>query len=212
MAEAERVALERNAGGWLLWLNDDVHLDRDAVTRLLTTSASHPRRIVVGSTRDSATGVTTYGGLVPSGRHPLALSLVQPPTDTAREVVTFNGNVVLVPLAVARALGGIDGAFRHAGADIDYGIRASRMSFAAVLAPGTFGTCSRNPEPPAESAWRAWRRFVSVKGGGHPPTAARLLRTAAPHTWLIWWSSTYLMWWLRRLGLRARPVARNSPR
>ena len=53
---------------YLLWLNDDVVLERGALERLLVTYAmlcaeGQPRSIVAGSTCDPQTGATTYGAV-----------------------------------------------------------------------------------------------------------------------------------------------------
>ncbi len=197
MARAERHALEaRREPDLLVWLNDDVELDPDAISRLVDTSSRHPARVVIGSMRDPDTGETTYGGLVRSGPHPLAFALVEP-GEEAQEVDAMNGNLVLVPLAVAQRMGGIDGGFSHALADIDYATRASRLGIRAILAPGTYGSCRRTPPPPREPSVAAWRRFVGTKGGGNPRSTARILRRLAPTTWPVWWAITYVLWWTR---------------
>jgi len=202
MATAESLAMSRadsHSKGWLLWLNDDTTLDIDAIERLIEASRSAPDRIIVGTTRDPDTSVSTYGGLVRSGPHPLAYALVEPPETGTREIASFNGNIVLVPLSVAARLGGIDGAYGHAAADIDYGFRAAAAGTPALLPTGTFGTCARNAAPPQERSLVAWRRFVSVKGGGHPGSSARFLKKAAPVAWPFWFLATYGLWWLRRI-------------
>jgi len=196
-AEAEALAaLTSSDPSWILWLNDDVDLDDDAIERLLEIAATHPHRIIVGSTRDNASGAVTYGGLDRRGVHPLAYALVDPPSDEPRAVDSFNGNIVLVPVDVALVIGGIDGGYAHGLADIDYGWRACEAGTPALLAPGTFGTCERNPPPPRESTLKRWRRFISIKGGGHPASMRRFLRKVRPRTWPLWWLSTYAKWWL----------------
>ena len=200
MARAEGDALGGSQGRdtWLLWLNDDVNLDPDALGRLVRTSQAHSGRIIIGSTRDPDTGAVTYGGLNRRGIHPLAYALVDPPSDAPCEVDTFNGNIVLVPSSVAVSLGGIDGDYAHGLADIDYGWRARAAGIPALLAPGTFGACARNTAPPAEPTMAAWRRFISPKGGGHPASSRRFLRKTHRITWPLWWLSTYVKWWLMR--------------
>jgi len=199
LATAERRALESRADtGHLLWLNDDVRLDQDAVARLLTTASAHPHSVVVGSVRDEESGAVTYGGLKRSGRHPLAFQLIAPLNSSTTQAATMNGNVVLVPVALARDLGGVDGDFSHAFADIDYGLRARNADAGPVVAAGTFGTCSRNPVHRSSTRREAWRHFVSPKGGGDPSAIARILKVASPRSWWFWWFATYAAWWVRR--------------
>ncbi len=199
MAHAERTAWDSaKAGDYLMWLNDDVVLDLDAVQRLVSVSRRTPRRVLVGSARDPETREVSYGGMVRSGRHPLDFSLVDP-GDEPTPVDAMNGNIVLVPMTVARELGPIDGGFSHALADIDYAARAARLATPVLLAPGTYGTCARNPTPVHGSRVEAWRAFTAPKGGGNPRSTRRILRRLAPWTWPFWWSVTYGLWWARSL-------------
>jgi GT2 family glycosyltransferase/glycosyltransferase involved in cell wall biosynthesis len=135
---------------YLLWLNDDVVLDHDALERLLVTYATlcagrQPLSVVVGSTRDPQTGATTYGGVRRTSRlRRMAFALVAP-TDTPQSCDTMNGNVVLIPRSVYSVMGNIDERFTHAMGDLDYGLRARSSGCQVFLAPGYVGTCSANP-------------------------------------------------------------------
>jgi len=135
---------------YLLWLNDDVVLDPDALKRLLATYAAlcagrQPLSVVVGSTRDPQTGATTYGGVRRTSRlRRMAFALVTP-TDTPQSCDTMNGNVVLIPRSVYSVVGNIDVRFPHAMGDTDYGLRARSAGCQVFLAPGHVGTCSGNP-------------------------------------------------------------------
>ncbi len=210
MAQSELHALKADPQpDFLVWLNDDVEADLDAMSRLTELAASYPERILVASTRDPENGALTYGGMARSGIHPLAFSLVKPDTRAVVEVDAMNGNLVLVPRSTAERMGGIDGAFSHALADIDYATRARRLGHGALLAPGTFGTCARNSPPESEGIWTGWRRFTGTKGGGNPSSTARILRRLAPRTWPLWWASSYILWWTRAM-MRATRTARTT--
>lgn len=147
MALAEAHAQARG-GDALLWLNDDIDLDDDAVARLVAVMTSEADRdaIVVGALRDPENGRTSYSGW---RRRSASLGLVMAPVEPdacePRAVDSFNGNLVLVPRAVAGRLGGVDRRFRHHYGDLDYGLRAQRIGVRVLLAPGTFGSTSRNP-------------------------------------------------------------------
>jgi GT2 family glycosyltransferase len=134
---------------FLLWLNDDVVLDLDAVVRLLATYASlcverQTLSIVVGSTRDLQTGDRTYGGVQRLSRlRRMAFSPVAP-TDAPQLCETMNGNIVLLPRSVYAIVGNVDKKFTHAMADFDYGLRARSLGCQVFVAPGYLGTCSLN--------------------------------------------------------------------
>jgi GT2 family glycosyltransferase/glycosyltransferase involved in cell wall biosynthesis len=159
---------------YLLWLNDDVVLDPDALKRLLASYATlcagrQPLSIVAGSTRDPQTGATTYGGVRRTSLlRRMAFALVAP-TDTPQSCETMNGNVVLIPRSVYSVVGNIDARFTHAMGDFDYGLRAGSAGCQVFLAPGHVGTCSVNS--PADAFRNATlsrrerlRRAASTKG------------------------------------------------
>jgi GT2 family glycosyltransferase len=141
-------ALELPVGAFL-WLNDDVALDTDAFARLAQAwETMHARRpdetfVIAGSTRGSD-GAVTYGGMrrVPS---PFAFRLAPvSPGEAPVEIDTFNGNVVLVPRAVAERIGINDPAYHHNLGDMDYGLRVRRAGLPVMLASGTLGRCDIN--------------------------------------------------------------------
>lgn len=193
---------------YVVWFNDDVELDNDAVRRLEACIRVNPESIVVGAVRDPKTGSTAYSGLRKAGPHPLNYSKVDPDPVRSLAVDTFNGNLVAVPVYVARSLGGIDGKFSHAFADIDYGLRAQQNGISVTLAPGTFGTCAPNPVPPRGSVMDDWRKFVGRKGGGNFASISRILRKIRPHSWPVFVAATYSLWWVRQLRLRVMKYPR----
>lgn len=158
----------------IVWLNDDVVLDSDALRRAQSEmSRREPTEsIYVGSMRDES-GSITYGGIMRSRWNPLAIRPIEPSTSPIL-VDTLHGNFVLVPTPLARRIGGIDGSFRHHMADIDYGVRARKMGVDVTLMPGTFGVCEWGP-PVKRSLRQYWAFYFSVKGGGHWPTRVTFL-------------------------------------
>jgi glycosyltransferase involved in cell wall biosynthesis len=210
MSEAEIVALRDAADeDYLMWLNDDVALDPDAIERALELTKTFPTHILVAASRDPSSGEVSYGGFNKIGWHPLKFEFV-PSSTEPREVDTFNGNIVFVRVSVAKRLGGIDGRFSHALADIDYGLRAVKSGEKNVLLPGTFGTCARNVIPEFGSLPSEWKAFLSQKGGGNLGSLRRFHRTHAPHRGLIAILYTYIGWWAR--ALRAKTVAQPDKR
>jgi glycosyltransferase involved in cell wall biosynthesis/GT2 family glycosyltransferase len=134
---------------YLLWLNDDVVLDDDALERLLATDAAlcaerQPPSLVVGATRDPQSGDTTYGGYRRTSRlRRMAFAQVVP-THEPQRCDTMNGNVVLIPKSIYSVLGNVDATFTQAMGDIDYGLRARSAGCQIFLAAGHAGTCSEN--------------------------------------------------------------------
>ncbi len=199
MALAERQALVRDPD-YLLWLNDDVTLDPDALARMLEverTRQSAGPCIVVGAMRDPLSGELTYSGVRRRGLrfHPLRTERVQPGT-TPVAVEMFNGNAVLVSRKVSAVTGPIDGRFEHALADFDYGLRAAKVGVQSLLAPGTVGTCvghlRATPWLDESMPWR--KRFELLLGPkGFPPrSSARFFRRHGGPAWPIFWVAPYV--------------------
>jgi GT2 family glycosyltransferase len=193
------------APGLLLWLNDDTHLDEDALARLLRThdqlvqGRAQPL-VLVGSTRHPTTGQRTYGGCRRAGGlRTVAVRDVEP-GQVAQRIDTFDGNIVLVNAAAARQLGNLDAGFEHAMADTDYGLRAGRLGIPVWLAPGTHGVCSTNPvhgthQDPALPAPVRWRLMLGRKG--LPPRS--WWRFTRRHGGVLW--PLHFAWPYLRLGL-----------
>jgi GT2 family glycosyltransferase len=156
---------------YVLWLNDDVTLDPNALTQLTTTGSDRdgPPPVIVGAVQDSSSGLTTYSGLKSRGPwRPLNPAWVEP-SNQAAPIDLFNGNLVLVPRSAFVAVGGIDGEFAHGFADYDYGLRLTRARYPILLAAGTHGSCSRNPpmgtwKDPTLAFGRRFRDLLSRKG------------------------------------------------
>lgn len=202
MAIAEEAVLDlsgERADELIVWLNDDVVLDQSAFRSLSVTLESFPGSVVVGAMRDPGNGKTTYSGMRRAGLHPLRFDLVCP-TNEAQYVEVFNGNLVVVPVAVAKAIGGIDGGFSHALADIDYGLRCRRANVSVILAPSTYGTCSRNMPSPLGGISHDWAAFVGPRGGGNYSSLQRILRKSHRLTWPMIIAVTYVLWWARRIS------------
>ncbi len=152
MAAAQGATLRHAEPDFLLWLNDDVILRRDALQTLLgeASSGSTPR-VVVGACTDGTATQMTYSGYVrgSSGRAKDLKAVL--PQDGFQRIDTFNGNVVLVPREVYSRIGSVDTKFVHGGGDIDYGYRVARAGYESVLAAPPVGRCDRNPD---KGSWR----------------------------------------------------------
>ena len=179
MAQAEKLVLDEldpSDDDLIVWLNDDVLLDRDALRKALLWIKRDPERrntVFSGSMR-SADGSFTYGGLDRSRWSPLRIRLVQPGSYPI-PVDTFHGNFLWVPVKLAKKLGGIDGLFGHHMADIDYGVRNVKEGNRNVLLPESYGICENN-DADFSSLAEEWSYYRSIKGSGHWATRARFLK------------------------------------
>lgn len=208
MARAEadllsRLGAQTHPEDRIVWLNDDVILDETAFQNLDATAANG---VSIGAMRDGDSGAFTYGGLAKTGWHPLRFDSVAP-GEKPISIDTFNGNLVFVPVSVAIQIGGIDGAYSHALADIDYGLRCGRLSIPMVLLPSTLGICARNPPEPSDGIRRQWNRFIGPKGGGNYASLARVVKKGAPRKWPLYVFATYALWWARHLAAGAKIAA-----
>jgi GT2 family glycosyltransferase len=208
-AETEALTLDPDA---LLWLNDDVVLESDALARLLSIAVD-PRRvakIVVGRIHDPDTDEPSYGGVRRVDWHPLRFALV-PPAAGPVEAETFNGNLALITRAAVDAVGSFDGSFAHAIADFDYGLRARRLGIPILVAPGRAGFCRRNSDA---GTWKdnslslktRWRALTGPKGLP-PRSLARYLRRHGGPIWPVFWLSPYVRF---SLSLVHRPPPGKS--
>ena len=192
LAEERAMAL---APDYLLWLNDDVVLDRRALRTLFAAEdQAGGDRIVVGSVVDPETGIPTYGGVDRVDWHPMRYRLVAPDNGMPQPCTTFNGNVVLVPRSVYRRVGGIERRFAHACADFDYGLRARALGFQVVVAGNAVGTCARGPRAPwDEPSLSLISRYRLMLGRKGIPIGsfALYLRRHGGRAWPLYLVATY---------------------
>lgn len=132
-----------------LWLNDDVELHEDALSRIgdawrTVEARTSGRRFILAAATGCTDGEGEYGGKR-RAKSPTSFKLEPiPPTDRLLPIDTFNGNIVLVPREVTEEIGLNDPAFFHNFGDIDYGLRATAAGIECVLMPGTMGDCPYN--------------------------------------------------------------------
>ena len=184
-----------------LWVNDDTHLDADALPRLLQVARElarqgHAKTIVAGSTRDTASGKLTYGGVVRSSRlHPIKYRVVQP-SDRVQPCDTMNGNCVLISCAAAQRAGNLSAEFTHSIGDFDYGLRARAAGCSVWVAPGFHGTCSHNA---VAGTWldrslplaRRWASLTGPKEGLPVREWRTFCRRHAGAFWPLFWVMPY---------------------
>lgn len=190
---AESIAMQKSPD-YVLWLNDDVTLDDDAVKVLL--EAAERADIVVGSVTDPGSNEIVYGGFrCPLARCVFPMERVVP-DGTVQPIDTMNGNVVLVTARARELVGPLDKVLRHNMADIDYGRRATQIGLSVVLAPRSVGICKKNL---AKQAWSEPTRplFDRLRGvmstKGCPPRAwLRFTRRHCGWKWPRYFLGPYL--------------------
>lgn len=174
MRKAFGAAMEEGFDAYL-WLNDDVRLFEDAISRIVACAEAAEFQgktaIVVGSMCDPNTGLRTFGGyqVRKSGLH-MYFDQVFPDSTQALPCDTMNGNFVFIPQSVARVLGNLEEAFRHNRGDVDYGLRARKAGFFVLVGPRYFGECIEDGRK--DGTWRdrsqsfskRWAHMMSPKG------------------------------------------------
>ncbi len=193
----------------LLWLNDDTQLLSVSISHLLAESAMLQARLgqpvlLVGATADEA-GKLSYGGASSDGglrrfAYHRVWDAQQP-----KPCQVVNGNCVLVPRALAQAVGNLDPVFEHAMGDTDYALRTAKSGFAVYAASGIVGHCGNNSRSNTyldRSLGRRerWRKMLGRKG---LPWRSWLHFTRQ-HGGVLW--PLYFVWPYAKLWLLPRRV------
>jgi len=127
---------------YYLWLNDDTILFENALTEIfIAANTKINQSIVVAATCSNNDNSLTYSGFSKNG------DLVTP-SDSIKEINTFNGNCVLIPKIVFNKVGLIDPLFHHAIGDLDYGLRATKKGIKSYLAPHFLAFCEGHDKEP----------------------------------------------------------------
>lgn len=199
MHKGMALAMEQPAD-FLLWLNDDTLLQHDALSRLLHESGQlHARTgrevLLAGATCDGQ-GRVTYGGSASRGglrrfQYRRVWNAAEPV-----ECDVINGNCVLIPSVLAKAVGNLDPAFEHAMGDTDYSLRARAAGFPVYVASGFVGECSHNPtaatfHDTSMTLAVRWRMMTSRKGLP-PKSYAHFMRRHGGIIWPLYFAWPYL--------------------
>ena len=178
-----------------LWLNDDVDLEPTALRRLVDVyeASADTATIVVGATRDPATGKTCTGGIRRQSWHQ---GEVMPPTDQVQMCDSMNGNIVLVPRQAEERIGMMDERYTHMFGDADYGLRARKAGIPVLLAPGHLGATELNPLKGSVhdlrvSFRRRWQMLFGPKGHRPPDQWWAFVRAHAPRPKFVYWLIPY---------------------
>lgn len=193
-----------------LWINDDTHLDNDALQRIFHTYMDASSKlgkavIVVGSTREEGSGNMSYGGWRQRTGMRLSTSWdkIPPDMDTWISCDTMNGNCVFIPRNVVQKIGNLDINFTHGIGDLDYGLRAKKEGCQIVIAPGYYGDCAANDGTGLWSDFRLpllvrWKKLLGPKG---LPIKEWMVfsRRHRGRLWVLAWLHTYIRFWVEAL-------------
>lgn len=161
---------------FILLLNDDVSLSKDALVEALSNYAevaereSDPRQIIVGATTSPAGDSITYSGFGRTSRwDPSRIKRIPPDAHSLKRCDTMNGNFVLIPRQLARELGPVDRAFVHQLGDLDYGYRAVAKGAGIWICKRPVGVCEANNrvmpfERPGLNILQRWKALNSPLG------------------------------------------------
>ncbi|RVU37467.1 glycosyltransferase family 2 protein [Rheinheimera riviphila] len=201
----------QDGADFYLWLNDDVSLVNDAIDRLvacyLYQASLHQVGAVIGTMLDPTANKPSYGGRNKKySFHPLALSDVLIPGESAIECDYINGNLCLIPAKAQQTIGILSDRFTHSMGDFDYGLRLQAAGFSLWVAPGQFGYCTPHlikgsvrdasidmatrlqwtKKPNVWPPLQEWLWFVRLHGGPIRPflQVKAILRRQLPRLWL----------------------------
>ncbi len=133
-------SLEKYDG--FLWLNDDVHLKTGALQEVIETFEQHGgNSIIVGHTKSPITDEVTYGPLKNSGRSRINFQVTISKSDN---IVSMNGNCVLIPRSTQELIGLLSSRFQHSFGDIDYGLRATKAGILIIPTKNAVSNLERN--------------------------------------------------------------------
>lgn len=198
---------------YYLWLNDDTHLYRNALSLAFSSYTQLPVEkkdsIVVGPTLDPNTNKTSYGGYFKNSRwNPFRYSIIEPDGQNIKECDTMCGNFVLIPKATVQKIGIINPTYKHRWGDVDYGLRAQKAGIKIYSAPNHVGECEfnelsnrwENQELPVKERIRIinsmkglqkedWKNYTKEHGG--------LL-------WFLYWLSPYIKIYLTSISRNSK--------
>lgn len=176
----------------LLVFNDDIRLDPNALIELINTY--HFARdikgsciVVSGAFKNRTSHEISYGGYKHSSLwHRLRFTMVTP-TGSPCQIDTLNMNCALISAEALEYVGFLSGYFRHAGADMEFGLKLRKAGGTVWLTKTSIGWCDRNKEEMSDvgrnlSLRERFRLITSVKG---EPIAVRF-RYYRDHGGVLW--------------------------
>lgn len=142
-----------------LWFNDDVCLHQSALKVILRDyfellACGRPT-IMVGAFTDPDTGEMTYSGSINSQK--------LRPNGSPQFCNNITGNFVLVPEIIFQTVGGLNEAYTHGIADMEYALRVIRAGFDCRLVSEVIGTCKIGEKRPwCDPSYRLYERWENA--------------------------------------------------
>ncbi|MCM1141945.1 MAG: glycosyltransferase family 2 protein [Muribaculum sp.] len=158
---------EKNDYDFYLWLNDDTYLLNGCIKQLIEKSSEYnDESIIIGQSLDSTQVNVTYGGWGQKG-------LIKN-RDTQERIITFNGNIVLIPKSIYAILGKNDPYYHHTLGDLDYGLRATEKGIEIFQCKEPCGICDQHDtiakwKDPNQPLIRRIKYLYSTGGNGSNP-------------------------------------------
>lgn len=122
-----------------IWLNDDVHIFEDSLSKLMKSALlTDCSSIISGAFSSRNETKVTYGGKMKLDENFLE------PNGELQEFNFLNGNFVIIPKIIFKKIGMIDSHYKHGMGDFDYGLRAKKAGFKLFLTPEYMGFCERH--------------------------------------------------------------------
>ena len=144
MKKAEDYATQHLSFDFLIWLNNDVSLNGDALNIVSKYCKENENSILIGSFMSDITRGKSYGGATYPRFRSMNWYKPLPILDFLTTAKVANGNFVVFPKRIHTILGGIDGQFQHGSADSEIVLRATRMGISTRVIPGFLGSCNNN--------------------------------------------------------------------
>jgi len=142
------VALHCSDADYIMLVNDDVDFEEGVIEKIFKDNLVNENTALVGTVA-SKSGELSYGGV-----HFLSKKFVKydiMDIDDERECDTFNANLVILPMEMAKKLGNLDEHYTHSLGDFDYGFRVKKAGYKIVKTPYYVGTCNDND---IKGTWR----------------------------------------------------------
>ena len=202
MYEAQYAASVYGEFDFYLLLNDDSILEENCIDRMASLSKQFsPSAVVVGAVANLESSEILYGGIQICGPGPLRQRLINP-GDRPIAIDTFHGNVVLIPAWALDAVGGIDGSYEHAFADIDLGLRLKKAGVQMFLAPMIAARALPNSDR-IDSYGFTWHfirrlRILTSRKEMPPRSMVKFLRRHTGNAWPLYFLYVYLRTFLPR--------------
>ena len=139
-----------NAFDYILALNDDVILRKEAIAeafRYIQDAGLKPEDLfaLALSVIDPHTKSISYGGFkLISKVAGMRFELINP-CSNLKACDTLNMNIALISSGAIKKIGFLSKEFTHHRADIDYGLRLSKVGGSIFVLPGIYGECSNPP-------------------------------------------------------------------